>query len=123
MAAVFHSHTEQLPLWKEGVGGVVVNCIKYENLEAYFADVPQGMGEHSLLLIFDILFYHWWQVLVFEDAPNGVESAKSAGMNVVMVPHKRTDPEKCHRADRVLTTLEELDLKEWGLPPLPVNAQ
>ena len=59
---------------------------------------------------------------MFEDAPNGVKSAKSAGMNVVMVPHKRTEPEKCREADRVLATLEELDLKEWGLPPLPAKA-
>ena len=61
-------------------------------------------------------------MLVFEDAPNGVESAKSAGMNVVMVPHKRTEPEKCRRADRVIASLEELDLKEWGLPPLPAKS-
>ena len=60
------------------------------------------------------------QVLVFEDAPNGVDSAKSAGMNVVMVPHKRIEQEKCRRADRVLASLEDLDLEEWGLPPLPV---
>ena len=51
-----------------------------------------------------------------------MKSAKSAGMNVVMVPHKRTEPEKCREADRVLATLEELDLKEWGLPPLPAKA-
>lgn len=58
------------------------------------------------------------QVLVFEDAPNGVESAKAAGMNVVMVPDRRTAPEKCLKADSVLKSLEELDLTEWGLPPL-----
>ena len=58
------------------------------------------------------------QVLVFEDAPNGVESAKAAGMNVVMVPDKRTEPEKCRSADRVIESLEALDLTEWGLPPL-----
>lgn len=57
---------------------------------------------------------------MFEDAPNGVDSAKSAGMAVVMVPHKKIEPEKCRNADRVLASLEELDLNEWGLPPLPV---
>ena len=57
---------------------------------------------------------------MFEDAPNGVDSAKSAGMNVVMVPHKRTEPEKCRHADKVLVSLEDLNLEEWGLPPLPV---
>lgn len=59
------------------------------------------------------------QVLVFEDAPNGVEAGKAAGMHVVMVPDKRTDPEKCRLADRVVWSLEDLDLAEWGLPPLP----
>jgi pseudouridine-5'-monophosphatase len=58
------------------------------------------------------------QVLVFEDAPNGLESAKAAGMNVVMVPDKRTDPQKCIKADRVLGSLEELNLAEWGLPSI-----
>ena len=55
---------------------------------------------------------------MFEDAPNGVESAKAAGMNVVMVPDKRTDREKCHKADRIIDSLEALNLEEWGLPPV-----
>ena len=55
---------------------------------------------------------------MFEDAPNGVESAKTAGMNVVMVPDKRTDKEKCLKADCVLQSLKDLDLTEWGLSPL-----
>lgn len=53
---------------------------------------------------------------MFEDAPNGLESAKAAGMKVVMVPDKRTDPQKCVKADRVLQSLEDLNLAEWGLP-------
>lgn len=57
-------------------------------------------------------------MLVFEDAPNGLESAKAAGMNVVMVPDKRTDPQKCLKADNLLQSLQDLDLAEWGLPPL-----
>ena len=55
---------------------------------------------------------------MFEDAPNGVLAAKAAGMNCIMVPDKRTDPEKCKPADRVLGSLEDLDLAEWGLEPL-----
>ena len=58
------------------------------------------------------------QVLVFEDAPNGVAAAKAAGMSCVMVPDRRTDPEKCKQADSVISSLELLDLAEWGLPPL-----
>ncbi len=55
---------------------------------------------------------------MFEDAPNGMESAKAAGMNVVMVPDSRTDPVKCLNADRVIQSLELLNLTEWGLPLL-----
>lgn len=55
---------------------------------------------------------------MFEDAPNGVESAKAAGMNVVMVPDKRTDPQKCLKADCVLKSLVDLDLSEWGVSPI-----
>lgn len=55
---------------------------------------------------------------MFEDAPNGMESATAAGMNVVMVPDKRTDPDKCRKADKIIDSLEKFDLREWGLPPL-----
>ena len=58
------------------------------------------------------------QVLVFEDSPNGVESAKAAGMKCVMVPDKRTDPEKCVKADSILKSLTDLNLQEWGFPQL-----
>ena len=53
---------------------------------------------------------------MFEDAPNGVEAGKAAGMKVVMVPDKRTDPDKFVKADCVLNSLEDLKLEEWGLP-------
>ena len=55
---------------------------------------------------------------MFEDAPNGVESAKAAGMKVIMVPDKRTDPEKCLKADSILKSLVDLNLEEWGIPPI-----
>lgn len=55
---------------------------------------------------------------MFEDAPNGVESAKAAGMHVVMVPDKRTDREKCLKADCILKSLQDLDLAEWGITPI-----
>ncbi len=58
------------------------------------------------------------QVLVFEDAPNGVLSAKAAGMTCIMVPDERTEPEKRKPADRVFTSLPDVDLTEWGFPPL-----
>ena len=61
----------------------------------------------------------YFQVLVFEDAPNGVEAAKAAGMYVIMVPDKRTHSDRTRLADKVLDSLENVDLEGLGLCPLP----
>ena len=55
-------------------------------------------------------------VLVFEDAPNGVEAARAARMPVVMVPDKNVDRDLCSKANLVLNSLEEFDPTAWGLP-------
>ena len=39
-------------------------------------------------------------------------------MMTVMVPDEKLDPKLTQSADRVLRSLEELDLTEWGLPAL-----
>ena len=56
-------------------------------------------------------------VLVFEDAPNGVQAGRAANMNVVMVPDSRVDSSLCTKAHLVLKSLEEFDPEIWGLPP------
>ena len=52
-------------------------------------------------------------------APNGMEAGKAAGIHVV--PDRRTKPEKCHHADRIvcIVTKRPGPIAEWGLPPLP----
>lgn len=55
-------------------------------------------------------------VLVFEDAPNGIAAARSAGMWTVMVPDARIDPEMTKDAHVVLKTLDVFDPLKWGLP-------
>lgn len=57
------------------------------------------------------------ECLVFEDAPNGVTAAVSAGMQSVMVPDKIVQPEQCTKATIVLRSLEEFRPEIFGLPP------
>ena len=55
-------------------------------------------------------------VLTFEDAPNGVQSARAAGMHCVMVPDPRMPEEKKKDATLVLTSLEHFKPEMFGLP-------
>ena len=57
--------------------------------------------------------------LVFEDAPSGVEAARSAGMSSVMVPDPQLDPALTTEADEVLSSLLQFQPERWGLPPFP----
>ncbi|KAL8600689.1 hypothetical protein ACOMHN_006755 [Nucella lapillus] len=57
-------------------------------------------------------------VLVFEDAPNGVEAGHAAGMPVVWVPDARADRSAVgDKADLVLDSLEQFRPEHFGLPP------
>nr|CAH7731741.1 unnamed protein product [Callosobruchus chinensis] len=56
--------------------------------------------------------------LVFEDAPNGIDSALAAGMQTIMVPSVEMPKEIKEKAHVVIESLEEAPLELFGLPAM-----
>ena len=54
--------------------------------------------------------------LVFEDAPSGLQAGKAAGMQVVVVPNPEMDKARYRDADLILSSLQEFDGTQFGLP-------
>mmetsp|Transcript_1214 Transcript_1214/g.2765 ORF Transcript_1214/g.2765 Transcript_1214/m.2765 type:complete len:434 (+) Transcript_1214:14-1315(+) len=56
-------------------------------------------------------------ILVFEDAPSGVEAGLAAGMQVCHVPDINLSRDLCGQAHCELLSLEDFRPEDWGLPP------
>lgn len=54
---------------------------------------------------------------MFEDAPNGCKAAKSAGMQVVMVPDSHLTKYQKRDATLVIHSLLDFKPEDFGLPP------
>lgn len=62
------------------------------------------------------------QILVFEDAPNGVQAGRAAGMQVCHVPDPNLGRESRGGAHCELRSLEAFRPEDWGLPGFPAAA-
>lgn len=70
-----------------------------------------------MILVEHFSKYFFFQCLVLEDAPNGVQGAVSAGMQVVMVPADYISDELKSKATAVIKSLEDFQPELFGLPP------
>lgn len=59
--------------------------------------------------------------MVFEDAPNGVKAARSAGMQVIMVPDSHVTEEQKDGATLVVNSLLDFKPEDFGLPPYELD--
>lgn len=81
-----------------------------------------------VIIQFDIIFLRFLdkplpeKCLVFEDAPNGVAAAVSAGMQVVMIPDENVPLELQTLAHVRISSLLETPLEKFGLPELKHNS-
>lgn len=54
---------------------------------------------------------------MFEDAPNGVKAAITAGMQVIMVPDPMLPKNYIENPTLIVNSLEEFQPELFGLPP------
>nr|XP_006820918.1 PREDICTED: (DL)-glycerol-3-phosphatase 1-like [Saccoglossus kowalevskii] len=62
-------------------------------------------------------------IIVFEDAANGIQSALAAGMNTVFMPDKNLEKNSPFWAEGyqlLIETMEDFVPEEWGLPPYDI---
>ncbi|XP_037809414.1 probable pseudouridine-5'-phosphatase isoform X1 [Lucilia sericata] len=127
-----HLHAHNIPFCLATSSGEEMVEIKITNHREVFklfhhrvcgstdAEVKQGKPAPDIFLIAASRFPDKpdpAKCLVFEDAPNGVKAAHSAGMQVVMVPDERVPLEMSALATQRLKSLEDFQPELYGLPP------
>lgn len=130
---VRHLHAHKIPIavaTSSGADLVEIKTKKHQDLFALFdhkvcgssdPEVKKGKPAPDIFLITASRFPDKPNpntCLVFEDAPNGVQGAVAAGMQCVMVPDVNCPEEQRKLANLVLHSLEEVNLADFGLPPL-----
>ncbi|XP_068905910.1 pseudouridine-5'-phosphatase-like isoform X1 [Tenebrio molitor] len=130
---VKHFHSKQIPMAVATSSGQDTYDLKVAKHAALFSmfshvvtggsdpEVKRGKPNPDIFLVCASRFKDCPKpelCLVFEDAPNGVQAALGAGMQVVMVPDEQTDESLCKMATLRLHSLEEVKPELFGLPPL-----
>lgn len=131
---VRHLHSNNIPICLATSSGAEHVKIKTQNHQELFSlfhhkvmgstdpDVKNGKPAPDIFLIAAQRFSDQPRpadCLVFEDAPNGVRAANSAGMQVVMCPDHRVGQEERDEATVAINSLLDVDLEAFGLPALP----
>lgn len=89
----------------------------FELFDAVICADDVGLGRTKpnpdlFLLALDRLRVRRDEAIVFEDSPNGVRAARSAGIYVVAVPNSVTSQLSIENANLILTSLANLPLRE-----------
>ncbi|CAG9800272.1 unnamed protein product [Chironomus riparius] len=125
---VRHLHANNVPICVATSSGEESVKIKTQNHQEVFklfhhitkgTDVKEGKPSPEIFLLAASLFEPKAEplnCLVVEDAPNGVQGAISAGMQVVMVPGSLISEENRSKATIAIKSLEEFKPELFGLP-------
>lgn len=117
---LFKSHGYKIALATSSYQRIINAVLEKLKIEKYFDQVHSAEFEvygkpHPAVFLTtaEKLNIHPTECLVIEDSFNGVLAAKSARMKVVAVPEKSHQyDQRLIIADRVLTTLNEIDLRD-----------
>lgn len=114
---LFKAHKYPIAIASSAVKTNIDLVLKKFNIENYFSviisgdDVNKGKPDpEPYLIAAQKLNLEPKNCLVLEDATSGIDSAKAAGCKCIAVINNNTPPQDRSRADKIINSLEELNL-------------